>query len=146
MWVCTLCCPALILYQLLTLYQPLHPITWIQGVCVCVCVPFTPSIQISLYLFLSLLLAIISDWFGSILSFRSIVFGSLYTLTLSLTSILYSLTCTGIYIHLHSIYTYCIPIKSCDAGKDIVLVLYDLLIIAAHFLCMLMCVCVCVCV
>lgn len=65
-WVCALSCPVLILYQLLTLYNPLHPISWLQ------------------------------DWLRSVLSLRSIMFGSLYILTLSLSSIIYSLTCTVI--------------------------------------------------
>ena len=37
-WVCALSCPVLILFQLLTLYNPLHPISWLQGVCVCTCI------------------------------------------------------------------------------------------------------------
>ena len=37
----------------------------------------------------------LTEWLGSVLSFRSFIFGSLYVLTLSLSCIIYSLTLTG---------------------------------------------------
>ncbi|CAI8014231.1 Nucleoporin NDC1 [Geodia barretti] len=62
-WTCVLSCPALVLYQLLALCNPLHPFTWIQ------------------------------DWLSSVLSARSFVFSCLYLLTLSNTLVIYSTTC-----------------------------------------------------